>query len=218
MATAHIQVEHPQIGYLAGLRTLVCTPMCTRMRAFVCAALRSAALNSPASTSSASRRSRRAGTQTFATGIAAGLVAILLSGVLGANYSEAATTYYRWKDTQGKLVVSDRPPEDLSIEYDVVSQGTSLIRRVQPGKGAVPPEVNPRPGNEFEQVDSRQARFEAPEKNPERCKQARDNLETLNGYARINIRDEETGELRYISEEEKDVQRRKAQDIIRVHC
>ncbi len=148
--------------------------------------------------------------------ITAALGAALLIALAPASYGD--DTYYRWKDERGKMVVSDRPPTDSSVEYEVVSQGSSLVRRVQPGEGAVPAEVTPRPGNEFEQVDTKQEQLEAIPKNPESCARAQANLETLNTSARIRIRDQETGELRFISEEEKEVQREKARDTIRVHC
>ncbi|MEM6484164.1 MAG: DUF4124 domain-containing protein [Pseudomonadota bacterium] len=130
----------------------------------------------------------------------------------------AKDTYYRWNDSDGKLVVSDRPPQDASMEYEVVSQRSTLVRRVRPGEGAVLPEVNPRPGNQFEQVDTRREQIEIVKKNPESCARARANIETLDSTARIRIRDKKTGELRFLSEEEKDVQRQKARDTIRVHC
>ena len=148
---------------------------------------------------------------------ALGMVSVMLLGS-AIPAAEAADTYYRWKDERGKLVVSDRPPADQQIEYEVVSQRTSLIRRVKPGEGAVPPEVTPRPGNRFEQVDPRQEQLEVVAKNPESCARAKGNLDTLNTSARIRIRDQQTGELRFISEEEKETQRQKARDTIRVHC
>jgi hypothetical protein len=147
--------------------------------------------------------------------IVAGLCALLLSAVASVSASD---TYYRWRDEQNKLVVSDRPPTDDRVEYEVVSQNSSLIRRVKPGEGAVPPETVPRPGNQFEQVDIRQEQRTEVAKNPESCARAKDNLETLNTTARIRIRDEDNGELRFLSEEEKETQRQKARDIIRVHC
>ncbi len=131
--------------------------------------------------------------------------------------ADAANTYYRWKDEQGKLVVSDRPPT-ADVEYEVVSQTSSLVRRVKPGEGAVPAEVTPRPGNQFEQTDTRNEQLEAVTRNPESCARAKANLETLNTTARIRIRDQDTGEVRYLSEDEKETQRQKARDIIRVHC
>lgn len=148
--------------------------------------------------------------------VAAALLGAALIGE--AQSASAATNYYRWNDAQGKMVVSDRPPVDKDTEYEVISQGSSLSRRVMPGEGAVPPEVTPRPGNEFEQVNRRQQEMEVIAKNPESCARATDNLDTLNTSARIRIRDPETGEPRFISEEEKETQRQKARDIIRVHC
>lgn len=146
------------------------------------------------------------------------ILAALLLAVASTQSVGADQTYYRWKDDQGKLVVSDRPPGDLNTEYEVVSQGSAFVRRVRPGEGAVPPETQPRPGNQFEQTDTRNQQLEAIAKNPESCARATDNLDTLNTSARIRIRDGETGELRFLSEEEKETQRQKARDIIRVHC
>lgn len=143
--------------------------------------------------------------------IAAITVAALLLPPLTAG---AAQSYYRWRDEQNNLVVSDRPPADPDIPYEVVDQKSTKIRRVAPGTGAVPAETTPRPGNEFEPVEQ----TEAIRKNPESCARARANLETLNTAARIRIRDGETGELRFLSEEEKELQRQKARDIMRVHC
>jgi hypothetical protein len=78
--------------------------------------------------------------------VALSLLLALAAGI-AAPGAGAADTYYRWKDERGKLVVSDRPPTDPDIEYEVVSQRSSLVRRVRSGEGAVPPEVVPRPGN-----------------------------------------------------------------------
>ncbi|WOJ93473.1 DUF4124 domain-containing protein [Congregibacter variabilis] len=142
-----------------------------------------------------------------------------MMGVLGnSGDAQASDTYYRWKDAQGKLVVSDRPPESEQVEYEVVSQKSSLIRRVQPGEGAVPKEVTPRPGNEFDQVDVQRESSSVVEKNPESCSRAKTNLMTLDTAARIRIRDPATGELRYLSEDELLTQRKRAEDTIRVHC
>jgi hypothetical protein len=49
-------------------------------------------------------------------------------------------------------------------------------------------------------------------------RRARTNLETLNTSARIRIRDPDTGEMRYLTEEEKVTQRERAEETIRVHC
>jgi hypothetical protein len=130
---------------------------------------------------------------------------------------DAADTYYRWTDESGRLVVSDRPPQDPAVEYEVVSQRSPLVRRVRPGEGAVPAEVTPRPGNEFEARED-VADEDAIPKNPETCARARQNLETLNTAARIRVRDPDTGELMYLSEEDKEEQRERAMEMIRIHC
>lgn len=145
-----------------------------------------------------------------------GVAVILLFG--GQEELGAATTYYRWTDAQGKMVVSDRPPVEKDIEYDVVSQGSSLTRRVETGQGAVPAEVTPRPGNNFTPTEDRRNAIVETPKNPESCARARGNIETLKTGARIRIRDQDTGELRYLTEQEKEIQQKKAEDTIRVHC
>ena len=144
--------------------------------------------------------------------------ALVFAPPFARDASGAESTYYRWYDESGKLVVSDRPPQDVQIEYEVVSPRSNFVRRVSPGQGAVPAEVTPRPGNEFEQVDVNREQIEVIPKNPESCARAKANLETLASAARIRIRDPDTGELRFISEDEKETQRQKARDTIRVHC
>lgn len=154
--------------------------------------------------------------------------AVLLALTAGlASTAQAADSYYRWKDERGNLVVSDRPPQ-ASIEYEVFSTDSNRFRRVSPGEGAVPPETTSRPGNRFETSDSSDGSNNEdpmetvavevlPEKNPEICERAKQNLQTLESAARIRVRDEQ-GELRYLTGDEKDAQRQNALDNIEVHC
>ncbi|MEO1079853.1 MAG: DUF4124 domain-containing protein [Pseudomonadota bacterium] len=144
--------------------------------------------------------------------------AMMLAPPFAGSAQSAEGTYYRWLDESGKLVVSDRPPQDPLVEYEVISPRSNFVRRVSPGQGAVPAEVNPSPGNEFEQVDVTREQLEVIAKNPESCSRAKANLETLASAARIRIRDPDNGELRFLSEDEKETQRQKARDTIRVHC
>ena len=141
------------------------------------------------------------------------LVVTTVTLALTGLCAHASETYYRWLDERGNPVHSDRPPPK-NVDYEVVSTGSSLIRPVESDEGAVPLEIKPRVGNEFEQVDTKQARIE---KNPEYCERARDNLYLLNKVARIRLRDDQ-GEYRYIDEEEKEIQRQNAIDTIAVHC
>jgi hypothetical protein len=139
------------------------------------------------------------------------LLACMLASVTLA--AVAQNTHYRWLDDRGNPVHSDRPPED-GQNYEVVTTGSSLMREVEGSKGAVPPETAPRVGNEFEQTDKEPAQIK---KNPEYCDRAQKNLETLDNFRRIRVRDE-NGEFRYLSEEEVEEQRREAKAAISVHC
>lgn len=139
----------------------------------------------------------------------------LLSCALGfgSSFSEAGKEYYRWIDDRGDPVHSDRPPPE-GIDYEVISTQSSLVRPVDASEGAVPAEVEPRVGNDFE------PRTNAPpaiKKNPEFCQRARDNLETLNTSARIRVRNEQ-GEFTYIDELEKERRREEAREAISIYC
>ncbi|MEM6582636.1 MAG: DUF4124 domain-containing protein [Pseudomonadota bacterium] len=139
-------------------------------------------------------------------------VCALLLLVLGLPVL-AETTYYRWQDDKGNLVHSDRPP-DAGVPYEVITSGSNLVRKVDADEGAVPATTEPTVSNDFEPVESK---TKPVKKNAEQCQRARDNLETLNTKVRIQIRNDQ-GELRPISEEEKEIQRQKALDAISVHC
>ncbi len=141
--------------------------------------------------------------------------AVAASGLLGlaSLSSHADETHYRWLDERGNPVHSDRPPPK-GIDYEVVSTKTSVVRQVEADEGAVPPDLEPKPGNEFEQVERAPS---AVEKNPEYCQRARDNLETLKRDIRIRMRDDK-GEYYYLTEEQKAEQRKNAEEAIATHC
>ena len=128
--------------------------------------------------------------------------------------SVAGNTYYRWADDRGNPVHSDRPPPE-GIDYEVVSTGSSLVRKVAAEEGAVPAETDSAPGNEFDTYET--AKAEAPKKNPEYCQRAQANLNTLDSAARIRLRDE-NGEYRYLTQDEKETEKAKARDLVAVHC
>jgi Domain of unknown function (DUF4124) len=128
--------------------------------------------------------------------------------------SHAENTYYRWNDERGNPVHSDRPPAE-GIEYEVVSTGSNLIRKVGAEEGAVPASTDPVPGNEFDPVKA--SGMDQPKKNPEYCKRAQDNLATLNSSARIRTRNKE-GEYRFLDEDEIATEKAKALEAVAVHC
>lgn len=110
-------------------------------------------------------------------------------------------------------MLSDRPPPK-GIDYEVVSTGSSFKRPVEAEEGAVPREVEPSAGNDFEAVEEEKPKIK---KNPEFCARAKDNLQTLNTAPRIKMRNE-AGEMVYIGPEEKELQKKRAKDNIKIHC
>ncbi len=140
-------------------------------------------------------------------------VATVVLLTLAGLSAHAGSTYYRWQDDRGNPVNSDRPPP-AGTAYEVITTGSNLVRKVDADEGAVPATTEPSVGNEFEQVN---AKKEPVKKNAEQCKRAQENLQTRNTKARIQIRNDQ-GELRPISEEEKEVQRKQAIDTMAVHC
>jgi hypothetical protein len=139
------------------------------------------------------------------------LVTTVVTAISGPLVAE--NTYYRWADDRGNPVHSDRPPPK-GTDYEVVSTGSSLVRKVAAQEGAVPAETQPTPGNRFETTDSDKP---AQKKNEEFCKRAQDNLNTLESTARVRIRDDQ-GDFRYLTTEEKDTEKNKAIDLMSVHC
>lgn len=142
--------------------------------------------------------------------------AVVLAAIVPALYgspANAGQVVYRWMDSQGNPVNSDRPPP-VGTEYEVISTSSSMVRPVDADEGAVPLKVKPSLGNEFEPVETATPKIE---KNPEYCQRARENLAALDSKVRIQMRNEQ-GEVHYLTEEEREVQRQKALDTIAVHC
>lgn len=133
--------------------------------------------------------------------------------VLLASHATAGETLYRWKNERGNPVNSDRPPP-TGIEYEVVSTGSSMVRKVDANEGAVPLNVKPTPSNDFEQVDTAEPKTE---KNTLYCERARDNLKQIDTHARIRMRNDQ-GEVYYLSEEEKTAEKEKTLAAIKTHC
>lgn len=141
------------------------------------------------------------------------LMALAVLTIATSYPISSAESHYRWTDSLGNPVHSDRPPPK-GVEYEVISSGSTLVRKVSGDEGAVPAQVQPSLDNEFDQTDTRPP---AVVKNPEFCKRARENLETLDSVARIRIRND-NGDYRFLDEEEKESQREDARRQIAIHC
>ncbi len=133
---------------------------------------------------------------------------------VSAMQSWAGTTHYRWVNERGYPVHSDRPPPK-GVDYEVITTGSGLKRVVTADEGAVPPEVKPRVGNDFDPVDEDAASRN--KKNPELCARARANLEALTTKSKVIMRDDQ-GEERVLTPEEIESEREKAEALTSVYC
>jgi hypothetical protein len=140
--------------------------------------------------------------------------ALLCAAAVSAVQTAAGTTHYRWLNERGHPVHSDRPPPK-GVDYEVITTGSGLKRVVTAEEGAVPPEVTPRVGNDFDPVDEDEARRS--KKNPELCSRARSNLEALTTKSKVIMRNDQ-GEERVLSEEEIESEREKAEALVSVYC
>ena len=140
--------------------------------------------------------------------------ALLLLLVTSGTHSLADNNHYRWMDDRGNPVYSDRAPTK-GVDYEVISPGSSLKRVVAAEEGAVPAEIQPRAGNDFNQIDS--AAATRSKKNPELCQRARNNLEALTDSAQVKVRNDQ-GEVRLLNPEEMEIERQTAKAQISVYC
>lgn len=148
--------------------------------------------------------------------------ALLLALLVAAPLAMAGKTYYRWTDEQGNIVMSDRPPSAPGIDYETVVKSGPSLRPTSPQNSSAvknsPAPVTPdtREGNKSE--DSRPAVSQPRvERDPEACAQAKRALQELDNRPRVRVYDE-TGELKYLSDEEKAGLRRRAELTVELHC
>lgn len=133
--------------------------------------------------------------------------------------THAQSRVYRWTDADGNLVVSDRPPADASIRYELVSPRTSRPSSPPAPTGSASSGTESSTGGEASDAAPGAAGSTGPSvvKDPDICAAARSNLNTLETFARIRVRGAD-GEMRYLDESEKEAQRDEARALIRLHC
>ena len=151
----------------------------------------------------------------FSTLLCAVLFAVVSS--LPGSALSAETGYYKWTDKQGNPHHSDRPPPP-GVEYEFVGKDSGFRRHVTEEESlreaqspSWAPRTPPRTGPKTDQ--------QAPdlEKDPALCDQAKANLDTLDSSARVRLRDAD-GSVRYLTEEEKEAQKKRALKMMARHC
>lgn len=119
----------------------------------------------------------------------------------------AGDTYYRWTNKDGSTeYTKQQPPEGIPYT-EVTPLGV--------GKGSAP--VKQAAKAEEQTAGGEGEATEQPKKDPKLCKQARDNLNTLQAHERIRIVDEK-GEPTVLNEEQRQEQIQRAKKIIDKNC
>ncbi len=129
----------------------------------------------------------------------------LCTGLLLAFGSPAlvAEAVYKWTDSEGVTHFSALPPEGRPAEQvSVEAPPPSTPRDPEAADGAVAEDDRPKDPTEGlgELTPEEIAQQEAQRK--QNCETARKNLETLKTRVHVRIRDEETGQDRYLTPEE----------------
>ena len=126
-------------------------------------------------------------------------VALLLASVTPLVGAE---TVYKWVDEQGVTQFSALPPADRSAEKLKVEAPEATTGTTPDAKSAAGDDGRPKDLTEGVANPSAAdlAREEA--KRTENCATAKRNLESLNTRAHVRIKDEKTGEDRYLTPDE----------------
>jgi hypothetical protein len=117
------------------------------------------------------------------------LLILSFTGLLAASISAAAPEkVYKWTDSKGVTHYGQRPPANTQTEV------------IKPQTGHSDP-VTYAPAPSAAVAPAKTENKEKPLLDPERCSQARKNLETLKTYTHIKMKGED-GEYKYLSPDE----------------
>ena len=139
--------------------------------------------------------------------------AIFSANLLFSLNSFAATEIYQWVDENGVRHFSQQPPAHMPGLKAVDVTGAPIVSEGEPQA----PVVATKP-EELEPQEPEVERVENPEKNATQCERARSNIKRLVESRRVRTKDPETGELRYLGDEEKEAQRKNWKDRESTYC
>lgn len=145
---------------------------------------------------------------------AATLIAMLS---LGSNPALAQEEIYRWVDAEGVTHFSARPPE--GVEYQRITTRNNVVDTVAPRTVGETEDMGSDNGNDggmaaLPEVDAQEP---DPEMVAERCEQARSNLSWMTQRVQIQ-RENESGEIERLSEDERQRMIEEAQAFIDEWC
>jgi hypothetical protein len=152
---------------------------------------------------------------------------LLLSALLSLALIPAAgnAEIYKWKDAQGRTIISDTPQPGAGKKAEVVPSATSALSPDAPaaGKNNAPNVAD----QELEFKKRQQERQEAEKKaalekadtakKAEGCERAKRNLQTLEAGGRITIPNEK-GEQEYINDQQRAQETARARQNVKDWC
>ncbi|ARU54934.1 hypothetical protein OLMES_0842 [Oleiphilus messinensis] len=136
------------------------------------------------------------------------LNAILAMSILAPTALQAERIY-KWTDDNGVIHYGDRRPSDKSSESLEVKTGHSAP--TQEAATSKTDEAKPTAGDPAAAAAYKEQRKKA-------CEIAKTNLSKLQSYSRIRIKDKETGEYKYLSDEQKQAQVKESERIVKENC
>lgn len=150
---------------------------------------------------------------------AAALSAVLAGALLTPQFAHAKT-FYKWVDSDGVTHYSARKPRGQEAEEVEVKGGRTTKTSpsaASANTGAAAATQAAAPQQQTAPAGAAESDAALANKDPERCKAARERLQTLESYARVRIRGED-GQLRYLSQQEKDEKLQEAKQAIQESC
>lgn len=135
--------------------------------------------------------------------------------------SAQASDVYRWKDANGTVHFGEHPPQGIAAEQLSTSTGKRATSQRPKNTTA---STSPADSSVDASAEEKAAKAPVvatkppkPKKDKGICKRARSNLKTLTERARIRQKDE-NGEESFMSEAQKDEQKKAAKDAIKDYC
>ena len=156
---------------------------------------------------------------------------LLLTGLLTLAAANSHAAIYKWVDEEGNVHYSQEKPtgatntERMNISgykpEDTSTYKKPSLNKKEEGK----PDEQAKEGEENQQQDPQAAAPKEedpmkkmdPKKKKQGCESAKNNLATMQARGQIRTRDAD-GNLRYLTEAEKQARIKKSQDIIKKHC
>jgi len=145
---------------------------------------------------------------------------VLASAFAAASAQSGAATLYRWTDANGTPVISDRPPPQGTAynTLDGARYGTSgSLSAPQKSEANAAVAEEPAESDPAPEPESNVATTTVVEKRPDLCEQAKDNVFKLETFPRIRTTDDD-GTVRFMTEEEVNVQMEMAKKAANAYC